>query len=403
MSREIISNNEIDNLINETLSDIERDRIHMSITETEFLDNYIERCAESFCDVDFKYAELLLGEDLETEIQEYKEAFEDHDDNFITNLGIGGVIAGGAAKITGLFAGTPIHIVAANNDNEINHTEFDRMSHVDDSITYINSIDMDNNTVQQQYSDTCAIKSQQLILNDFGINVTEDQLVQYSMEKGWYNGDGTQMENVGNILTDFGVPITQISDANIYTLVGELAQGHKVIVGVDSDELWNKGIMTSAKDIFIGETPNHALIVSGIDTTDPDNVKVLITDPGTGDLCKEYPLDQFMDAWQDSNCFMVTTEQPAPLEYNPEMINFDYNLGHLSQIGDMPYEEYIGEFIDSSANLHNGFLSDNSIMFDTVVSDIYGADLFTDTNEAIVDEFKDINDGVDNDDFDNLT
>ena len=42
----------------------------------------------------------------------------------------------------------------------------------------------DMNIIQQQYSDTCAIKSQQLILNDYGIDVTEDQLVQDSVDQG---------------------------------------------------------------------------------------------------------------------------------------------------------------------------------------------------------------------------
>ena len=40
---------------------------------------------------------------------------------------------------------------------------------------------LENNSIQQEYADTCAIKSQQLILNDFGVPVSEDQLVQYSI------------------------------------------------------------------------------------------------------------------------------------------------------------------------------------------------------------------------------
>lgn len=196
------------------------------------------------------------------------------------------------------------------------------------------------NFIQQQYNDTCAIKSQQLVLEDFGIHLTEDQLVDISSKNGWYDGNGTTLEDVGKLLAQNNIPITQMSDANVYTLVGELAQGHKVIVGVDSDELWNTGIMTTAKDLFIGETPNHALLVSGIETTDPDNVQVVVTDPGSGDYCKSYPLNDFMDAWKDSSCFMVSTDIPAPLEYNPEMINFDYSEGHLSSIGEIPYNQF---------------------------------------------------------------
>lgn len=196
------------------------------------------------------------------------------------------------------------------------------------------------NPIQQQYNDTCAIKSQQLVLEDFGINLTEDQLVQIASENGWYDGNGTALEDVGKLLIQSDIPVTQMSDANIYTLVGELAQGHKVIVGVDSDELWNKGIMTTAKDLFVGETPNHALLVSGIDTTDPDNVQVVVTDPGSGEYCKSYPLSDFMDAWKDSHCFMVSTDIPAPLDYNPEMIHFDYSEGHLPVVGEMNYDQF---------------------------------------------------------------
>lgn len=168
------------------------------------------------------------------------------------------------------------------------------------------------NPYQQAYSDTCAIKSQQLILSEFGVQVTEEQLVEYSAEHGWYNGNGTQMSDVGKILADAGIPCTQSQGANIYDLANELSQGHKVIVAVDSGELWESGIMDWIKDIFVGDTPDHALIVAGIDMTDPNNPMVILTDPGTGQPAEPYPLDKFMDAWGDSQNFMVSTDIPTP-------------------------------------------------------------------------------------------
>jgi len=193
------------------------------------------------------------------------------------------------------------------------------------------------NPYQQAYDDTCAIKSQQLILNEFGIPVTEDQLVQYSMEHGWYNGNGTSMSDVGKLIADAGIPCTQHAGANRYDLTNELIQGHKVIVAVDSGELWDNGILDWLKDIFVGDTPDHALIVAGIDNTDPKNPMVILTDPGTGQPTQPYPLDQFMDAWSDSGCYMVTTDVPTPtavenFEMNgmtdmhlPEVAGVDYN------------------------------------------------------------------------------
>lgn len=195
------------------------------------------------------------------------------------------------------------------------------------------------NPYQQSYSDTCAIKSQQLILNDFGIPITEDQLVQYSIERGWYTGDGsgTYLSDIGKLLSDAGIPCTQSVDANVYDLMDELQQGHKVIVGVDSGELWDNPLLGWLKDLFQGDTPDHALIVAGIDTTDTDNPMVVLTDPGTGQPAEPYPLDQFMDAWADSQYFMVTTDVPTP-----EAVDFFQNNNmadfHLPEIAGVDYD-----------------------------------------------------------------
>jgi hypothetical protein len=198
--------------------------------------------------------------------------------------------------------------------------------------------------VRQIYSDTCAIKSQELILKEFGYNISEDQLVQEAMNNGWYQpGGGTSPANVGKLLELHGIPVAQYENANIFNLVNELAQGHKVIVGVDSGELWNNGFLENMEDKITGEQADHALLVSGIDTTDPNNVKVIVTDPGSGDYCREYSMDQFIDAWQDSNCFMVTTQNAVPNIFEPfAQLNFT-DITSLPTIGYMPYDLFYND------------------------------------------------------------
>lgn len=197
------------------------------------------------------------------------------------------------------------------------------------------------NPYAQTYSDTCAIKSQQIILNEFGVPVTEDQLVQYSVDHGWYNGNGTQFEDVGKLLVDAGIPCSHIPEANVYDLANELAQGHKVIVGVDSGELWDNGILDWLKDIFVGDTPDHAIIVAGIDMTDPNNPMVIITDPGTGQPAQPYPLDQFMDAWADSQNFIVSTDIPTPTAVDQFTAN-GFNEMHLPEIAGVDFNTFQG-------------------------------------------------------------
>lgn len=190
--------------------------------------------------------------------------------------------------------------------------------------------------IQQNYVDTCAVKSQQIIMQTFGVDIPEDVLAIESAIKGYYMpGYGSDPNQVGQLLTDHGIPTHSQSNASVYDIVNELAQGHKVIVGVDADELWRPSIFN---DLF-GEEANHAIVVTGIDTSDPENVMVIVTDPGSGDVAKEYPIEQFIDAWHDSNCFFVATDNPVP-EDRPEMIGFDFELGHIPYVADMPYDFY---------------------------------------------------------------
>lgn len=218
--------------------------------------------------------------------------------------------------------------------------------------------------IQQLAGDTCAVKSQQIIMKAFGVDIPEEVLTNESAIKGYYMpGVGSDPAQVGQLLNDHGIATHSMEGANVYDLVNELAQGHKVIVGVDSDELWRPSFFN---DLF-GEEANHALVVTGIDTTDPNNVKVLVTDPGNGDVIQSYGLEQFMDAWHDSNCMMVATNQAPPAIYAPTMINFDYGLGHLPMIGDIPFEQYqtviypeMSSFFDH-ATLHDPILQPQDI------------------------------------------
>lgn len=163
--------------------------------------------------------------------------------------------------------------------------------------------------VQQTFDDTCVIKSQQLVLNSYGINLSETELRNEAYENGWYSpGEGTPMEYVGDLIEAHGIPVEKITGATIDDLKAETAQGHHVIVGVDSGELWNKSIAETFEDIIIGPQADHALLVSGFainPLTGTENI--LLTDPGTGELFADYPVEQFEDAWDDSGNYFVTT------------------------------------------------------------------------------------------------
>lgn len=241
--------------------------------------------------------------------------------------------------------------------------------------------------IQQPDDHSCALRSQQIVLRDFGIDIPFDKLEELAKQHGVYTDEGTYTYDIGKVLQLAGVGMHQVEGTSFMDLTNELAQGHRVIVSVDANELWFNDSFTKKlenwfKDTFGEQGGNHALIVAGVEVNpqNPDDIKIVLTDPGAGHLRIEYPLDQFMDAWKDSNCFMAATDNPAPYQYDaetrmevpsnfavqqyvnefvathgyqlsPDMINVpqDYQptfTGHLPMVGNMDYSEFEDNYQD---------------------------------------------------------
>lgn len=293
------------------------------------------------------------------------------------------------------------------DDNPLIPNDMQHTSIIGDITPFPGSSQFD---IIQQQSDTCAIKSQQIILHSFGIDIPEAALTIEATHKGYYiPGHGSNPLHVGDLLDDHGVGTHTKTNATIYDLVAELAQGHKVIVGVDADELWRPSYFN---DLF-GEQANHALVVTGIDTTNPNDIRVIITDPGTGDVARSYPVAQFLDAWHDSSCLMVATDEAPALTYhngtyNHEMVNFDYTTGHISHIGHIPYDIFADTMVPRMDDYFTHHLPElhSSQDFDHIFDHMNGIyDSFDDLvgHNLANNDFDDFADNLDFDDmFDSL-
>jgi hypothetical protein len=224
--------------------------------------------------------------------------------------------------------------VASSYTNKFNDSLKESITYGADANT--NSDTYDEN-IDQGRQPSCAIRSQEIICRDYGIIISQDELIAYAQKNGWYSPDpqngGTPRDAVGNILEACGISTTRTENASIYDIISELRAGHRVIVSLDADELWLKkepnllnrifGKITNMLNDKFDEMngisgANHALIVAGVNVNpnDPSDIHVILTDPGTGDVCKVYELDEFQEAWNDSNRYMVSTNIPAPYQYN---------------------------------------------------------------------------------------
>lgn len=230
----------------------------------------------------------------------------------------------------------------------------------------------------QYYPDTCAFQSQAIILREYGFDVKQEDLMQIAKEQGWYvEGYGTPEDKVGKLLEYYGLDTSITEGNNIFNLANELAQGHRILVTVDSGELWSPGLGEKMEDLLIGEQADHALLVVGVDTSNPSDVKVIVTDPGNGNTQYAYSEKDFMNAWKDSNCFMASTnESPeeyiAHTEYPPMSTFADIPYDSIARLSDSGisiadadcYHDFFDEFMSNPEDLDT-LMGEYSDLFDS--------------------------------------
>lgn len=163
----------------------------------------------------------------------------------------------------------------------------------------------------QEGFDTCAIVSQEYILDSYlDEDVTEAKLVNHAVEKGYYTpGCGTFMYDVGNLLEDYDFTVERTEGNNFNDILEKLNNNQKIIIGVDSNEIWANSSSEQLKDLFFMPEANHAVQVIGYNN---ESQTVILNDPGHPDgKGMEVNLRDFEEAWQDSNNFMVSAKPPS--------------------------------------------------------------------------------------------
>lgn len=170
--------------------------------------------------------------------------------------------------------------------------------------------------------DNCAVTAEMSLLNQFGIDLNQEEAMYVSSSHGWYHTGGTCPDDIGNLMELYGVPNHTVRHACLADLASELRQGHGVIVGVRSDQLWDQGPQADFWNFFKAacglDTPefspaDHAVVVTGIDVSDPEHPMVIVNDSGEPNgQAHAYPLDRFMDAWENSDFYYTATDAALP-------------------------------------------------------------------------------------------
>lgn len=117
-----------------------------------------------------------------------------------------------------------------------------------------------------------------------------------------YEFDGTSPQDMVVLLQHYGIQSDLTTGNTMETLEQDLAGGHKVIAGLNAETIWNyppgQGQRTD---------PDHAVVVTGVDTRD-DTVHLNDSGIPTG-RDEQIPMATFAQAWSTSNNLLIVTQQ----------------------------------------------------------------------------------------------
>ena len=169
----------------------------------------------------------------------------------------------------------------------------------------------------QEIDGYCGPTAAAFLLNQFqdaGISNPE-YMVERAVSLGLMGDptEGMYPQDLATLLTESGLP-SELVGSNMEDLAMKLNDGYGIIACVDSGEIWGDEEDAIREDNMM----DHFLVVSEIDF---NRGVVTLTDPGApfGNGL-EVPIDQFEDAWADSDHHMVvTTNVDAELSGAPGM------------------------------------------------------------------------------------
>ena len=116
-----------------------------------------------------------------------------------------------------------------------------------------------------------------------------------------YHFDGTSPQDMVLLLQKHGIQSDLTTGNSMGTLEQDLAGGHKVIAALNAETIWNYPPGKGNRN-----TPDHAVVVTGVDTG--ANI-VHLNDSGTPNgRDEQIPMATFAQAWATGNNILIVTQ-----------------------------------------------------------------------------------------------
>ena len=159
----------------------------------------------------------------------------------------------------------------------------------------------------------CDIECEEFVLHQFGIEVTHKSLLDTAYKNCWLKDKGMPLYNIGRLLEKNNLPVSRRYNSTIEEVVRLLSAGNQLIAVVDDTLLGNA--QSSAN-----QHPNHAVAISSISV---ETDEIILFNPNTDEELTKYSISSFMEAWRQSNNYLVVINTTDRFVYEPSPIGLD--------------------------------------------------------------------------------
>ena len=159
----------------------------------------------------------------------------------------------------------------------------------------------------------CDIECEEFVLHQFGIEVTHKSLLDTAYKNCWLKDKGMPLYNIGRLLEKKNLPVSRRYNSTIEEVVRLLSAGTQLIAVVDDTLLGNA--QSSAN-----QHPNHAVAISSISV---ETDEIILFNPNTDEELTKYSLKLFLEAWRQSNNYLVVINTTDKFIYEPSPIGLD--------------------------------------------------------------------------------
>lgn len=159
----------------------------------------------------------------------------------------------------------------------------------------------------------CDIECEEFVLHQFGIEVTHKSLLDMAYKNCWLRDKGMPLYNMGRLLEKNNLSVSRRYNSTIEEIDRLLSAGNQLIAVVDDSLL---GGVLSAES----QHPNHAVAISSISV---ETDEIILFNPNTDEELTKYSISSFMEAWRQSNNYLVVINTTDRFVYEPSPIGLD--------------------------------------------------------------------------------